>query len=222
MRTNRLNYEKMARRVIQYVLGLVVMGLGVVLTKRADLGISPITSIPASVSAITRFTLGNTTTMLHIVCVIGQIILLRRVTLKSLLTMLVGFPFGYIIDGLMYLIDPGPMGLPLRLVMLAFGLAASGLGVQLIVGADLMLPAPDGLTHTISQVYHKKMSNVKVCSDGVYIVLSVALDLIFTGRISAVGIGTVLSMLFVGRFVGWYAKWFPGLTMAPFWGKKKA
>ena len=217
-----MNYEKMSRRVIQYLLGLVIMALGVVLTKRADLGISPITSIPASVSNITSFTLGNTTIFLHILCVIGQIILLRRITLKSLLTMLVGVPFGYIIDGLMFLINPGEMNLVLRIVVLALGLAASGLGVYLIVGTDLMLPAPDGLTHTISQVYHKKLGNVKICSDGVYIILSVAIDLIFTGRISAVGIGTVMSMLFVGRFVTWYGKWFPGLVMAPFWQKKAA
>ena len=211
----------MTRRVLQYLLGLVVMALGVVLMKRTDLGISPITSIPASLSAVTPFTLGNTTIFLHILCVIGQIILLRRITLKSLLTMLVGVPFGYIIDGLMWLIDPGPLGIPLRIVFLALGLAASGLGVYLIVGADLMLPAPDGLTHTISQVFHKKLGNVKICSDGVYILLSVAIDLIFTGRVSAVGIGTVLSMLFVGRFVTWYGKWFPGLVMPPFWPEKK-
>ena len=217
-----MNYSHITRRIVQYFLGLVVMALGVVLTKRADLGISPITSIPASVSNITPFTLGNTTIFLHIVCVIGQIILLRRITLKSLLTMLVGIPFGYIIDGLMLLINPGAMSIPLKIVILALGLAASGLGVYLVVGTDLMLPAPDGLTHTISQVYHKKLGNVKICSDGVYIILSVAIDLVFTGHISAVGIGTVMSMLFVGRFVTWYGKWFPGLVMAPFWPEKKA
>lgn len=209
----------MTRRVIQYLIGLVVMALGVVLTKRANLGISPITSIPASISAITPFTLGNTTIFLHIVCVIGQIILMRRITLKSLLTMLVGIPFGYIIDGLMFLINPGPMGTAMRIIILALGLASSGLGVQLIVGTDLMLPAPDGLTHTISQVFQKKLSNVKVCSDGIYIIISVVLDLLFTGHISSVGVGTVMSMLFVGRFVGWFSVWFPGLTMEPFWSK---
>ena len=212
----------MPRRVIQYVLGLVVMGLGVVLIKRADLGIAPITSIPASVSNILpRFTLGNTTIFLHVLCVVGQIILLRRVTLKSLLTLLVGIPFGYIIDGLMLLIDPGAMGVAGRIVFLLLGLPVSGLGVMLIVGADLMLPAPDGLTHVISQVYHKKLGNVKIVSDCVYIAISVALDLIFTGRVYAVGIGTLRSMLLVGRFINWFAKWFPGIVMAPFWEKKE-
>ena len=211
----------MPRRLLQYALGLFVMALGVVLLKRADLGISPISAVPAALADISRFTLGNTTIALHIVCVLGQILIVRRITLKSILTAFVGIPFGYIIDGIMLIIPPFS-GLIMRTVMTVLALVISAFGIHAIVGADLMLPAPDGLTHTISQVYHKKLGNVKICSDGVYIILSVAIDLVFTGHISAVGIGTVMSMLFVGRFVTWYGKWFPGLVMAPFWPEKKA
>ena len=215
-----MNREHLPRRVAQYILGLVVMAMGVVLMKRVELGISPITAVPAAVSAITPFTLGNMTILLHALCVVGQIIVVRRVTLKSLLTMLVGVPFGYIIDGLMLLFDPGPLGLPWRIGLLVVGLALSGLGVLLVVGSDLMLPAPDELSHTISEVYRKKLSNVKIVSDAIYVAIAVAVDLIFTRRVSTVGIGTVLSVLLVGRFVGWFGQLFPKLRMAPFWKTK--
>lgn len=217
----KVNREHFPRRVLQYAAGLVVMAMGVVLMKRVDLGISPITAVPAAISAITPFTLGNMTIFLHAVCVIGQIIVVKRVTLKSLLTMLVGVPFGYIIDGLMLLFDPGPMGWVLRGVLLIIGLALSGLGVLLVVGSDLMLPAPDELSHTISQVYHKKLSNVKIISDAIYVAIAVAVDLIFSHKVFTVGVGTVLSVLLVGRFVGWFGKLFPKLTMAPFWASAK-
>ena len=213
----KVNMAQFPRRVLQYAGGLVVMAMGVVLMKRVDLGISPITAVPAAISAITPFTLGNMTIFLHALCVIGQIVIVRRVTLKSILTMLVGVPFGYIIDGLMLLFDPGALTLPLRIILLVIGLALSGLGVQLVVGSDLMLPAPDELSHTISQVYRKKLSNVKIISDAIYVAIAVAVDLIFSGRIFTVGIGTVLSVLLVGRFVGWFGKLFPKLTMPPFW-----
>ena len=219
----KVNREHFLRRVLQYAAGLVVMAMGVVLMKRVDLGISPITAVPAAVSAITPFTLGNMTIFLHAVCVVGQIIVVKRVTLKSLLTMLVGVPFGYIIDGLMLLFDPGPMGWVLRGILLIIGLALSGLGVLLVVGSDLMLPAPDELSHTISQVCKKKLSNVKIISDAIYVAIAVAVDLIFSRRVFTVGVGTVLSVLLVGRFVGWFGKLFPKLSMAPFWpaGKKE-
>ena len=218
----KVNWVRFPLRVVQYAAGLVVMAMGVVLMKRVDLGISPITAVPAAISAITPFSLGNMTIFLHALCVVGQLIIVRRVTLKSILTMLVGVPFGYIIDGLMLLFDPGALTLPLRIVLLVVGLALSGLGVQLVVGSDLMLPAPDELSHTISQVYGKKLSNVKIISDAIYVAIAVAVDLIFSRRIFTVGIGTVLSVLLVGRFVGWFGKLFPKLTMPAFWARAKA
>lgn len=217
----KVNWERFLRRVLQYAGGLVVMAMGVVLMKRVNLGISPITAVPAAVSAITPFSLGNMTIFLHALCVVGQILVVKRVTLKSLLTMLVGVPFGYIIDGLMWLFDPGPMGWALRIVLLIVGLALSGLGVLLVVGSDLMLPAPDELSHTISQVYRKKLSNVKIISDAIYVAVAVAVDLIFSHRVFTVGIGTVLSVLLVGRFVGWFGKLLPKLKMEPFWAQTK-
>jgi uncharacterized membrane protein YczE len=218
----RVNWNGFFRRAAQYAAGLVVMAMGVVAMKRVDLGISPITAVPAAVSAITPFSLGNMTIFLHALCVVGQILIVRRITLKSILTMLVGVPFGYIIDGLMWLFDPGELGTALRIILLIVGLALSGLGVQLVVGSDLMLPAPDELTHTISQVYRKKLGNVKIVSDAVYVAVALAVDLIFTRRVSTVGLGTLLSVLLTGRFIGWFGRLFPGLTMAPFWSAPRS
>ena len=77
----KVNWQHFPRRVLQYFAGLVVMAMGVVLMKRVDLGISPITAVPAAVSAITPFSLGNMTIFLHALCVVGQILIVRRVTL---------------------------------------------------------------------------------------------------------------------------------------------
>lgn len=217
-----MNKEHLVRRLVQYALGLFVMALGVVLMKRADLGISPITCVPAAISNVTPITLGNLTIMLHAVCTIIQCILMRRVSLYNVLTMAVGFPFGYIIDGLMLVIKLEGAPMWLRCLALLAALACSGMGIHLMVGSDLMMPAPDGLSHTISQTFHKKLSNVKVCSDAVYVATSVVLDLIFMGRIVTAGLGTVASVLLVGRFVGLFGKVFPQAKMAPFWPVKKA
>lgn len=212
-----MNYRNMIRRVIQYAFGLIVMATGVVFMKRVNLGISPITAVPASLSAITPLTLGNMTIILHAFCVIVQILIVRKITLKSILTMLVGIPFGYIIDGIMLLFNPVSISIPIKITLLIIGLALSGLGVALVVGSDLMLPAPDELSHTISIVFKKKLSNVKIISDAIYVAVATAVDLAFTHRISTVGIGTVLSVLLVGRFVGWFSLLFPKLNMDPFW-----
>ena len=51
--------------------------------------------------------------------------------------------------------------------------------------------------------------------------IAVAVDLIFSRRVFTVGVGTLLSVLLVGRFVGWFGKLFPSLTMPPFWPAAK-
>ena len=50
----RINWKekRMVRRVLQYVIGLCVMAAGTVLLKRAALGITPITSVPAAVAGL--------------------------------------------------------------------------------------------------------------------------------------------------------------------------
>lgn len=212
-----MNWDKLARRIIQYALGLVIMALGVVCLKRVELGISPITSVPAAVSSITPLTLGTATTLLHGLCVIGQVIVLRRVTLKAVLTLLVGVPFGWVIDFFMWVFPASELSIVLRALILIVGLALSGLGVQFIVGCDLMLPAPDELTHTISQVSGRKLSNVKIIADAIYVAIALAIDLIFTHTVSTIGLGTILSVLLTGRFIGWFNKLFPKLTMEPMW-----
>lgn len=212
-----MNKDKFARRLIQYALGLVVMALGVVCLKRVELGISPITSVPAAVSNITALSLGTATTLLHALCVVGQVLVLRRVTLKAVLTLLVGVPFGWVIDLFMWVFPAAELHIALRAVILIVGLALSGLGVQMIVGCDLMLPAPDELTHTISQVSGKKLSNIKIIADAVYVAIALAIDLIATGTVTTVGVGTVLSVLFTGKFIGLFNKLFPKLTMEPMW-----
>ena len=212
-----MNKEKFARRLIQYALGLVVMALGVVCFKRVEVGIPPITSVPAAVSNITPLSLGTATTLLHALCVIGQVAVIRRVTLKSMLTLLVGVPFGWIIDLLLWVFPASELSLALRTIILIIGLALNGLGVQLIVGCDLMLPAPDALTHAISKVHGRKLSNVKIVADAIYVAIALSIDLIATGKVSSVGIGTILSVLLTGRFIGWFNKLFPKLTMEPMW-----
>lgn len=212
-----MNKEKFARRLIQYATGLIVMALGVVLFKRVDLGIPPITSVPAAVSNVTALSLGTATTLLHALCVAGQIAVRRRVTLKAVLTLIVGVPFGWVIDLFMWLFPATELSVVVRAVILAIGLALNGLGVQLIVGSDLMLPAPDELTHTISQVHGKKLSNVKIIADAIYVAIALVIDLAVTGTVSTVGIGTILSVLLTGRFIGLFNRIFPKLTMDPLW-----
>ena len=210
--------RKLPRRIIQYILGLVCMSIGLVLLKRTYWGVSPITAVPDAVANITPLTLGNATIILHVLCVILQIIVQRKITLKSLLTICVGIPFGYLVDLFMLIWNPS-LNVWTKCVSLLLGVAIQGLGVALVTGCDMMLPAPDELNHVISRKYNKKLSNVKMIADAIYVASAIIINLISTGTLASVGICSVVAVLLTGQFVGIFQKLFPKLKMEPFFSK---
>ena len=207
--------KQLSRRIIQYILGLVCMAVGLVLLKRTCWGVSPITAVPDAVAGITPLTLGNATILLHLLCVLLQILVQRKVTLKSLLTICVGVPFGYLVDLFMLLWNP-TLQTWQKCIVLVLGIAIQGFGVTLVTGCDMMLPAPDELNNVISRMYQKKLSNVKMIADATYVVIAIIINLLSTHSLASVGISSVASVLLTGRFVGIFYKLFPKIRMPLF------
>lgn len=213
--------KQLTRRILQYIAGLVCMAIGLVLVKRTYWGVSPITAVPDAVANITPLTLGNATILLHVLCVLLQIAVQRKVTLKSLLCLGVGVPFGYLVDLFMLVYDPASPALWAKCIMLLLGVAIQGFGVALISGCDMMLPAPDEFNNVVSRVYNKKLSNVKMIADATYVVIALAVNLLSVGSLASVGVGTIVAVLFTGRFVGISFRLFPGIRMTPFFNAPK-
>lgn len=187
------------KRYIEYILGLMVMAIGVVLMKKAALGITPITSLPLALNEVLpQISLGNWTILFHVVCIIAILVIQKKVTLKAILMFPVGIGFGYFIDLLLWIFQMETSSLPLRVVLLVLGIPVSGLGVALINHADLMLPSPDGLLRTISATYHKKYPLVKRCGDCLWVLCAAVIELVWLGHLQAVGIGTIASAFLVG------------------------
>ena len=197
------------------------MAIGLVMLKRTVWGVSPITAVPDAVANITPLTLGNATILLHLICVILQIVVQRNVTLKSLLTMCIGIPFGYLVDFFMWLWSP-TLVLWQKCIVLVLGIAIQGFGVALISGCDMMLPAPDELNNVISRRYNKKLSNIKMCADAIYVIIAIVINLISTHSLASVGISSIASVLLTGRFVGLTFKLFPKIRMTPFFNAPTA
>ncbi len=198
------------RRAIQYIIGLCLMALGVVLTKRSDLGLSPFSTAPAALSNITAISLGTTTIIIHIFCIAVITIIEKKLTLRSVITFCIAWPFGWLVDLMMMLIGPmAELGFAIRLLINCVGLVINATGVTLIVGADLCLPAPDAMLRFLARHFDKSYPLVKNIGDISWMVFAAALEFIFTRSVKSVGIGTLLSAIFVGRLIKLFNKLFP-------------
>lgn len=96
--------EKVKRYII-FLIGLFINSLGVSLITKADLGTSPISSIPYVLSLNFPMTLGQFTIIFSILLIIIQLFILRKnFKAEHLLQIPISILFGYFIDLTMVLL----------------------------------------------------------------------------------------------------------------------
>lgn len=190
------------------------MALGIVLIKQAGTGVSPVSVIPSALSNIfPALTFGNTTILFQLFCFVLILLVQRKIDVKTILIIPLSIVFGYIIDLYMLILSIGGLSLWLRYVFCLLGIAFTALGIVIIVGANLMLPAPDALMRSVSATFNKPLSKVKFAGDALWAVLAIVIELIFCGTVLSVWIGTILSVLLTGKLVGVFSKKLPWLNL---------
>ena len=97
--------EKLKRYVV-FLIGLFVNSLGGALITKADLGTSPISSIPYVLSLNFPLTLGQFTVLFSLLLIVLQLVILRKnFRPEHILQIPVSFLFGYFIDLCMALLS---------------------------------------------------------------------------------------------------------------------
>ena len=94
------------QRCCMFLVGIFTMTIGIALSCKADLGTSPISSVPWVLSMFTPWSIGEITIVLNLLFIIAQPILLRQIYWRELLGQLVTLlAFGYCIDFSMNLLS---------------------------------------------------------------------------------------------------------------------
>ena len=194
----------MIKRFIVFVVGMNVLAIGIILNTKSLLGVGSINTLPYALANILSVSLGIMTTMVYLVFIIIQLILLKRFDLQVIIQLPFSFIFGYLIDFYDLFFSYEPTAFYMQIVILIIAIVLTALGAFLMVLGDIVLNPADGLVHTIGKVTNKDFGFVKNIADLVFIVLTVIICLVTKGYILGIGIGTVVSAIFIGRFVALY------------------
>lgn len=197
------------RRYVFFIVGLFVNSLGVAFITRADLGTSPISSIPYVLSLNFSLTLGQYTMIFSAFLVLLQILILRKdYPPVQLLQLLVGVLFGYFIDFSMDVLLSwlNPEHYAAKLVYLLIGCAILGFGVFMEVAANALMLPGEGLANAIHRKSGRAFGTTKVCVDVSFIVCAAILSLVFAHQIAGVREGTIISALLVGNLSRFYGR----------------
>ena len=188
-------------RFIFLCLGLTIMAFGVAFSIKADLGISPISTVPYVTSLISGLSVGTTTIIMNFLFVLIQIgILCRQYDWFQLLQFPAAIVFGTMIDVAEYLLQGLSVSNYLEeWLFCIIGIVLIALGISVEVMANLVTTAGEGIVLAICKVAPVKFGNMKMGFDITLVCISVVLSLVFLGGVEGVREGTLAAMIFVGQ-----------------------
>ena len=197
--------KNMKVRIPMYFVGLFIMTIGIALSVKSNLGVSPVSSIPYTMTCVWGIEMGKATIIFHAALVVIQILILRR-NFKwiNLLQVVVGIVSGYFTTFCNYLATfiPASDNIVLRLVLMLISTVFIAAGIFFYLPADLIPLAGEGVMQAVSEVTHIEFSKVKIGFDCSMVLISVVTCLICIHSLGSVGIGTVIAAFLVGINLG--------------------
>lgn len=200
--------KELSKRYLLFVLGLFINSLGICFIIKADLGSSPISSLPYTFSLRYPMSLGTFTFILNFFLVVGQkIVLGKDFKQREWLQLPVSVLFGMFIDFSMWMLSwITPESYVMKLVVLLIGCGILGLGVSLEVIANVLMLAGEAFVQAVCLKYKKEFGIVKICFDCSLMILAVIFSLIISGKVLGVREGTIVAALVVGLFARFFNK----------------
>lgn len=185
------------------------MALGVALSVKACLGVSPISCIPYVFSLRFPLSLGTTTILFNILLILLQVLLLRKqYQLFQLIQLPVVFVFGFFIDFTMHLISwLEPAHYLVQAFVCLLGCVVLAFGVFLEVKAKLTYLPGEGLAMAITKTFKVEFGKSKIGVDSSFVLFGLVSSFLFLHRLDGIREGTVAAALLVGYIVRFYDKW---------------
>jgi hypothetical protein len=181
---------------LQFILGLVIVSIGIVFTIKADLGVSPWNVFHIGLTNYFNITVGWASQITGFVIIILSFLMARiKPTLGTVINIVV---IGLIIDIVMLLL-PNPSNLISRYIYLFLGLMVFGFGVGVYISAQCGTGPRDSLMVALDKKLNVDISWIRTSIEVFILIIGYLLG-------GPVGIGTILSAFIIGPVVGFYLR----------------
>lgn len=195
-----MNTKEKVKRYIIFFVGLVINSFGISFITKANLGTSPISSVPYTLSLAFAPSLGIFTLYMSIVLILLQLILLQKKFPKEyFLQIPISLLFSVFIDCSMRLLKHmSPQSYVMKIVMLLIGCMILGFGVYLEMVANVVMLPGESFVNAVSKTFHTDFGKTKVAFDSTMTVMAAVLGFIMIHKLAGVREGTVIAAFFVG------------------------
>lgn len=196
------NKERLWRWSI-YLSGTVVGCLGMIMCTRTNLGVTAVTSLSFSLSNGLQIEFSTMLLISYLVMVGLQFLLKgKQKEWSDLLQIPFTVLFSWLVDRIEVLIAfITPETFLENLLVFLLGATLLGGGVSMSVPMRIIPNPGDGLVRAISIAIQKDQGTAKNLLDIICVILAVGCDLLLQGKVSSVGLGSLISMIYVGRVI---------------------
>jgi len=178
-------------------LGYIILALGIVLTKKSDLGMAPWGVFHQGLSLLLGLSFGVVTQLLGVIILTLSVVLLKtRVGIGTILNVLV---VGSFIDAIDYFLNFHPVNIAEQSVILILGLITMTFGRSLYISSTLGSGPRDGMFVGMSKAFNIEIKYMKPIIELTVLVIGY-----FLGGV--VGYGTIILSLTSGYFVQYFFK----------------
>ena len=205
-----MTLKETIKRYLLFIISLFISAEGIALTRHAELGVSPISSIANVVSyKLPSLSFGVLLIIWNCILILGQIIVLRKdFKPVQLLQVPLSILFGIFVDFGMWSVSFIPVGIyPVKLALVAAGTIVLGFGISLSVTANVIMNSGEAIVKAVSDKYGTNFGRTKIILDVSYVIVAVILSLIFFDfKIVGTREGTVIAALTTGLVVNFFYK----------------
>ncbi len=201
------------RSVINWIIGLVLSNLGVSLCTKANFGLSMIGASPYIIHVWLRdkwawFTQGTAEYVWEAILLVIGCFLVRRFKWKYLLSFVTAVLAGLAIDGWLFVLGGnGPFeSLALRISMLALGTMITSCGIAFYFNTTMPVAVYELIVAEFSDRYNKNLNKVKFVNDAILLVVALGLSFALTGKLTGIGVGTVVITVVNAPLIGFFRK----------------
>lgn len=200
-----------AIKFLFYFGGLLMMTLGISVSVKSGLGVTPISSIPYTMTIVFGIELGIATAIFSIIAALLEIPILRsKYKMKNLLQIPISIVFGLFMSGCSRLVQtfPAPEAFFVKFILMLLSTAIVAIGVFVYVSSGLIPLPTEGFLLAITEVTPFKFSSLKLIGDISMVIISLTACLTAVHQLGSIGIGTIVSAVLVGNEVKILSKLF--------------
>ena len=188
-----------------YVVGMFILAIGLTLNTKANLGVSPIISVPYSISQITGLNFGDLTFVVYAIFVVVQIIIhIRLKNHKRIVSDILQLPLSLIFTRLLNIFStyiPTTQNLGIRFIVLTLAIICTGVGAAMSLSMQLVPNPGDGIVQSLAEGFNKSVGLTKNLFDCFNLCITLCISIFIAHQIVGVGIGTLIAVLGVGRVI---------------------